>query len=64
MVSVFKEGKPIKSTLQIFAMVFLEEKWTPQASEWQKEMTLGISLLGTHLLIIWSGQYLNKYGSS
>ena len=44
--------------------VMVPYNWPPQACEWQKEMTLGISLSGTHLLIIWSGQYLNKYGSS
>ncbi|EKB47179.1 hypothetical protein B879_04227 [Cecembia lonarensis LW9] len=42
--------------------VFLAPKCPPHANVWLNVRMLCCSLSGTHLLMIWSGQYLNKYG--
>ena len=59
-ISVLKESGPIEPTLKDF----LSSLSPPQTSLWQNVNTLWCSSSEKYLLIIWSGQYLNKYGSS
>ena len=63
-IRVLKESRPVEPTLKDFLSSFSWTKVSTASNSWQNVKILWCSSSGKHLLIIWSGQYLNKYGSS
>ena len=59
-----KSDGQLKPDCNTFMVVFWEAKWPPHVFSWQWLRIPYCSCSGTHFLIIWSAQYLQRKSSS